>query len=38
VSVVVLVCLKRFIAREVYRVLRDPANREADSHQHPAST
>jgi transposase len=31
-------CLKRFIAREVYRVLRDPANREAgSSHQHPAS-
>jgi transposase len=32
-------CLKRFIAREIYRVLRDPADRDAgSSHQHPAST
>jgi transposase len=29
-------CLKRFIAREVYHVLRDPTGSEAPSHQHPA--
>jgi len=31
-------CLKRFIAREVYRVLRDPAKPDAASHRRPAST
>ena len=34
----VIRCLKRFIAREVYRVLRDPADPAGASQQHPAST